>query len=571
MISRLSRTLSLWALGLAWAALGGASSAHAVDLETAWQGLPFDDKAFAEVVELASSMHLQTTVPARAWTEAAAGALRATGEAHLFPADFLLSPLPASQLEILAQGRSEPLPCPGVARAAVIWRPGAVQPSGEPLTRAAYRERNLQRHVLAQDGKNAWGDTPFGAVGLRCAMAKALPAVAVPGDPTATAVEQARVWRLAAVGFVSALDPHCNLLPSRLFEQQESDARRLEVVDVGIDFVEQDQRFLVRRVHPDLHLPKTGPQRGDELVNIDGKPAAQLTLTQLTKTLQGQPNTSIVLQFRRGTAKPFSVTLQRQPLHYPSVSSYLPADVKDIGVIRLPQFASGAAADVLAAVRELQTDADGHLLGLILDMRGNTGGWVQQGVAVAELFLRQGVILQARLRKGADEVVRVGQGAGQLSLPTVVLVDAGCMSACELVTAALQDQDRVIVVGQNTFGKGTVQEVRSATRGPWSLIVTIAQYLSPLGRSLQVNGITPEFAIAAPADAPQVAVEATLAGHLPPATTVPNHVSSLVNPALRACVSAAVQGPATSARDNQLRTAIAVARCLGARIAEKPI
>lgn len=530
---------------------------NAAAAEADWEGLAFDRAAFDEIVDLATHKHLIAEVPQRAWAWAATGALRATGDVRLLPSSYVQEQQRSAEGRAALAGDLQPLRCPALREEALIWKP---QPDlgPAPTQLAEVQARNAQKRAQREQVRQAWDSVPFGPAGLACVI-ESLLAQKPP-------VDVARVWRMAADGFVQALDPHSSLMPKRLFVQQESASRSVEVVDVGVDFLERKGVLLVRRVHPDAKAAHKLLARDDRLLSLDGRAAVDLTLAQVTRALQGAPGSEVTMQVQRAKGRPFDVRLLRMALRSPSVAGYLAGQDTGVGVVRVPQFATAADADLRRAVQELKLDAQGKLKALILDLRGNTGGWVEQGVAVADVFLSRGTILQASMREGPAAVLTATRSAQDLGLPLVALVDEPCRSACEMVTAALQDNERALVLGQRTYGKGTVQQVVDAQRGPWSLIITMAQYLSPAGRSLQAKGVKPDVALPL-ADTATLTCEADLPGHVPPATELPEHDCKLLTPKWQTCAAAlkAESAPwrATMARqDAALLAAVDAARCL---------
>lgn len=525
--------------------------------EDPWTGLAFDRAAFDEVVTLAEQSYLLAPLPDRAWISAAVGALRSqSAGAHLLPADFWAEQ-PSG--EVPPGGTAEPLACPALAEGLVVWRPG--QGGAEPATAAAYRLRNQARRDFAQKARQAWTGRAFGRPGLDCVMAMVLAA-----GPTA---ESPRIWRHAAEGFLHGLDPHTTVVPTSLFRQQERSSRASEFVDVGLDFHQRDD-LTVRRVWPGGPAARFDIRSGDRLLAVDGD--TTLTLAQANGRLQGKPGTSVQVTLQRGNKKPRTFTLVRQAMRYPSVTGWLTGT--GVGVVRVPQFAADAALELDKAMAQLRAEAkaDGGLRALVLDLRGNTGGWVEQAVAVADRFLSPGrhspnnIIATVRSRTEAPQIYRATARRNDIRLPVVVLVDPACRSACELLAAALQDHERALVVGQPTFGKGSVQEVIAATLGPWSVIVTIARYLAPSGRSLQALGVTPDIAVAVAG--PAALREADAANSLAAEGEVPPHACRLVTAPLRRCAEGQ-DTPTTgwqaqwSREDPAVAGAVSWARCLG--------
>ena len=316
---------------------------------------------------------------------------------------------------------------------------------------------------------------------------------------SAAPVDQARhtAWRLAATFFLAALDPHCAVMPNRLFASQEADAKAAEVVDIGVDFREVDAGIVVRRVTAGEAGQAEQIRLGDQLLAIDGAAVAGKSLVQVGKLLEGARGSQVRLRLKRGR-KRFNLHLERRAIARSSVVSYVVGDdALPVGVIRLPQFAEGAGAEVRREVGLLAIEAGKALAAIVIDMRGNTGGWVEEAIATADVFLPEALVATVESRRDPVKRWRTTTGPDEVETPLVLLVDGGCRSSCELLAAGLHDLGRALVIGAPTYGKGTVQAVFSANQGDWSIFVTIARYLGPRGTAIQAIGIVPDVILPA--------------------------------------------------------------------------
>lgn len=232
-----------------------------------------------------------------------------------------------------------------------------------------------------------------------------------------------------------------------------------------------------------------------------------------------------------------------------------------VGVIRLQQFATGSAKRTLAAIARMQSEAaairikrrPARLQGLVLDMRGNTGGWVEEAVAIADGLLAKGVIVSIHSRHDPVKTHRAKAEKSDISLPVVVVVDAGCRSACELLAAALQENHRAVIVGGVTYGKGSVQGLFDAAAGPWSLLITIARYHGPLGNTIQVRGVKPDL-LHPKLGAIATWRESDFAAPLPALTGGGEHKTKLLTDKVRRCVG--------ELSDTPIASAVRLARCM---------
>ena len=241
----------------------------------------------------------------------------------------------------------------------------------------------------------------------------------------------------------------------------------------------------------DTPASRAGLKPGDYITNIDGENVVGMTLNDAVDKMRGKPGTKVKLSIRRLNEKPFDVTLKREEIKIQSVKS----DVKDdtVAYIRITSFSEDVDANVAKALKKIQKDH--KLKGIVLDVRNNPGGLLDQAVAVADLFLDQGEIVSTRSRNPED-TVRYSAETGDIAagLPIVVLINDGSASASEIVAGALQDHKRAVIMGEKSFGKGSVQTVIPlGTHGAMRL--TTARYYTPSGRSIQAKGIEPDITV----------------------------------------------------------------------------
>jgi carboxyl-terminal processing protease len=239
----------------------------------------------------------------------------------------------------------------------------------------------------------------------------------------------------------------------------------------------------VNSVVPDSPAADAGLRVGDALVDVAGKPVEGVPVSDVVRRMHGDPGTTVSVTVRRGDTVR-TVALRRADLLSKDVAS----DVveRGIGRIRVAAFTRGAGNEVRAALESLRAK---HVTGLVLDLRGNPGGLLDEGVQVASAFLRGGSVVTYRGRD-VEKTYDV-HGRGDATTPLVVLVDAGTASAAEVVAGALQDRNRAIVVGRRTYGKGSVQQPIVLSDGT-AIEVTVASYFTPSGRSVDRVGITPD-------------------------------------------------------------------------------
>ena len=291
-------------------------------------------------------------------------------------------------------------------------------------------------------------------------------------------------------GMLASLDdPYTRFLDPREFKEMQIDTSG-ELSGVGIQLsLDKDTKELVV-VSPIEGSPasRAGVQPKDVIVSIDGKSTKGMSTEDAVKLIRGQAGTSVKLQLRR-SGKVVDTALVRERIELHAVDSRVnpgPNGTR-IGYIRLKQFNANAAKDMAAALKDLESK---DVQGYVLDLRSNPGGLLLASIAIARQWLDEGVIVSTKTRDGIQDTKRAN-GRALTQRPLVVLVNEGSASASEILSGALQDNHRAVVVGEKTFGKGLVQSVRSLSDGS-GMTVTIAKYLTPNGRDIHKHGIDPD-------------------------------------------------------------------------------
>jgi carboxyl-terminal processing protease len=264
----------------------------------------------------------------------------------------------------------------------------------------------------------------------------------------------------------------------------------------GLGIEVNEDKGLIKVVSPidDTPAARGGIKPGDIITALDGKTLVGLTLNDAVDKMRGPPNSKIVLTIKRqGVDKPIEIALVRETIHLQVVKSRLEPD--GIGYVRLSQFTEQADAGIREAVRNLKQQAGGRLRGLVLDLRNNPGGLLDQAVAVSSDFVEQGEIVSTRARHPDDSQRWDAKGSDLLDgAPLVVLINGGSASASEIVSGALQDHHRAVLLGSRSFGKGSVQTVIPLP-GNGAMRLTTARYYTPSGHSIQGLGIDPDVTV----------------------------------------------------------------------------
>ena len=284
-------------------------------------------------------------------------------------------------------------------------------------------------------------------------------------------------------------DPHASFLDAQAYRQFSEEHLTGQFSGVGLWLNRDQEQVKVVTVLAGSPAEIAGILAGDVITTVDRKSVSGLLLDEVAQKILGKPGTQVRIGIvRDGGDTPREFLLSRKRLELPSVKSSLKGSV---GVIELVTFTGGVGQKVRDAIRSLEGQG---AKGFILDMRGNPGGVLDQAVEVASLFLDGGVVVAYRER-GKQEVVFEAEGQQQTKLPLVVLVDEGSASASEIVAGAIQDRHRGLIVGNETYKKGSVQRVFGLSDGS-AIKLTIASYFTPTGRAIGERGVIPDVTVA---------------------------------------------------------------------------
>lgn len=297
-------------------------------------------------------------------------------------------------------------------------------------------------------------------------------------------------------GMLSALDPHSGFLNKKDFDDMKVQTRG-EFGGLGIE-VTLDDNKLIKIISPidDTPAAKAGIQPGDLITHIDNKLVTEMTLNEAIDKMRGKPGTDVMLTIRRGalTSPPLDVKLKRDIIKIVSVRSRV---IDDVGYIRITTFNEQTQSGVEKALKDINSKvANSKLSGYVLDLRNNPGGLLEQSIDVAGDFLPDGAeVVSTRGRTPQDSSRFFGKGGDRTgNKPMVVLINSGSASAAEIVSGALQDYKRAIVLGTKSFGKGSVQTIIPVNEEA-AIRLTTARYYTPSGRSIQGLGIEPDIKV----------------------------------------------------------------------------
>jgi carboxyl-terminal processing protease len=339
--------------------------------------------------------------------------------------------------------------------------------------------------------------------------------------------QRAKLTEGAIKGMVAELDPHSAYLsPEEFALFQGETAGKFGGVGVEVDF----RNDYITVIAPIEGSPaaRAGIRPGDQIIAIDGKPMRGERIDKLVTLMRGPAGSKVAMTVRRqGLPDPLTVDLVREEIHVQSVTAKRLAG--DVAYVRVKQFQEGTHQELVRAAAKLRAESRAELQGVILDLRNNPGGLVDEAEGVADELLSSGVIYTTRHRGKIIDEAQAHEGGAFATLPVVALVNEYSASSAELVAGALQDSHRATIVGAPTFGKGSVQTIYELPGGAGMRLTTM-RYYTPSGRSIQAEGIRPDILIqsAKPAPPGQIVRERDLEGHLPAEGGVPDHPAQVL-------------------------------------------
>ncbi|MBL8641725.1 MAG: S41 family peptidase [Alphaproteobacteria bacterium] len=306
-------------------------------------------------------------------------------------------------------------------------------------------------------------------------------------------ISDEKLIEYAIKGMLTNLDPHSDYMTAKDFDDMKVQTKG-EFGGLGIEVTMQDG--LVKVVSPIDDTPafKAGIQPGDLISHLDKKPIIGMTLAEAVEKMRGKVGSSVELTVRReGINEPLFIKIKRDTIKIKSVRYHVEGG--DVGYIRITTFNQNTYNGLKDAFENIKKESNNKLVGYVLDLRNNPGGLLDQAISVSDAFLDKGEIVSTRGRN--DEAInRDNALPGDLAdgLPVVVLINGGSASASEIVSGALQDHHRAVVMGTKSFGKGSVQTV-IPTPGQGAMRLTTARYFTPSGRSIQSKGIEPDILV----------------------------------------------------------------------------
>lgn len=303
-------------------------------------------------------------------------------------------------------------------------------------------------------------------------------------------VDEEKILDGAIRGLLYSLDPHSMYMPPEVYRDLKVDTRGV-FGGVGIEVTVKERWLTIVSPIEGTPADKAGLQPKDRILRIDGKITKDWSLSQAVQKMRGRVNTPVELTIgREGVEEPFEVKITRKIIRVPNIKYEL-ID-KKYAYVRVSSFQERTVTELRKILKRLQRK--NQIAGLILDLRNNPGGLLEEAVGVTDLFLKKGIVVTTSSRGKEVDRREAHDDGTEGAYPIIVLVNGGSASASEIVAGALQDNERAIVLGTRTFGKGSVQSVIELEDGS-ALKLTVARYYTPSGRSIQAEGIIPDIAV----------------------------------------------------------------------------
>jgi carboxyl-terminal processing protease len=304
-------------------------------------------------------------------------------------------------------------------------------------------------------------------------------------------VDQSEIMDSAINGMLQSLDPYSAYMNEESFRNMQTDTKG-EFGGLGIEIGMESGVVKVISPIDDTPAAKAGVKAGDYIVRIDGKQVQGKTLMEAVKLMRGAVGTSIKLTIRRkGDRKAIEFNIKREVIEVKSVKAKIIGDKNEIGYLRLTSFNDNSDIQLFKKIKEFEKT--NKPIGYIIDLRNNPGGLLQQAISITDYFLNDGEIVSTRGRKKSDSrrfFAREGDGIN--GKPIIVIINNGSASASEILAGALKDHKRAIILGENTYGKGSVQSIIPLKNGG-GMRITISKYYLPSGKSISDVGVTPDI------------------------------------------------------------------------------
>jgi len=448
-----------------------------------WEGIEFDSSDFSKVRDIIASYYIDPGYDKRlAWVTAADYMLLSMKPARtILPERYFKKAAEYKGAEFVKLTPSDRF---------VI----TVKPEGEDRNYAAMTDEQLEVEKLRirttiEEREKQWRSIDFSEDDF-----ERVHAWVVEQESSRPVFNESSTWIAAATGYLASLDPHTSVLSSKAWDENTKETEDGSFEGIGAQLTTSQGRIIIESPMEGQPADTAGIKAGDEIVEVDGRRVLGMALTKVVKLIKGPKGTPVVLTIRRrGVPQDVDFTIIRQHIEIKNIQWRLLKDHPDIGYLKITGFVDGTAANVEKAIQALiGKTKGGRLRGLVIDLRMNSGGLLDESVKIADAFLEGGNIVSVKSPSEKDESYNAAPGSW--TFPIVVLVNSGSASASEILASAIQENGRGLVIGDRTFGKASVQTlVPPYPRTDYVVKVTIARYYAPSGRTIQVSGVVPDI------------------------------------------------------------------------------